>query len=580
MGTPGAILVSKKIRDELKNQPDISFSTLGSFQFKNVEEPLEVFALSNEGFAVPKVKDLKGKQTRKTSSINIKSKYTAYTFLLVALAIMAWAISHWTNNKDSWNESKDENTSIAVLPFINLNKSQELEYFSDGVTQEIIDELAKIKLIKVSAFTTTFVYKGLSKPLEEIANELNMTYLISGSSRFSEADKKVRLSVELIDPYSKDRLWFENFDEYLDDVPNIQSSVAKEVASELNIELSDSESMKLQKPNTESGEAFRLYLLAKAEINKLNPEGFENGTVYLEKALSIDPNYLQALTLLSWRYAVGGSADLTPGVRSTFESVELATPYLQKAVEIDSMMSDNYLVRANLKLYSQNNIMDAKRDVEKALELNSWPRIPTNYCICTAVSVYIALNDAETAQQVAEQAKEIDPQHALYDWDLGNIDLMQRNFVLAQENYKRSLAKANIPIFNAFLGLSYYANKDYNQALEYYQRSYDLTPLATRLSVAGLSAAYYQLGDYEMAQKYLDELIDRRNSDEYNLNLFIAYVYLEQGDRDKSLEYLELGLEDSDFGFAVYLQLFPGFERLEKEPRFQNILDQIQYPRM
>ena len=469
--------------------------------------------------------------------------------------------------------------SIAVLPLINLNNTDELEYFSNGVTQEIIDELAKINTIGVSAFTTTLLYKNQEKPQNEIAQELDVEYLLTGSYRLFEEDSRIRLSIELIDPFTKERLWNNTFDEELENAQLIQLAVARQVAEKLHIELTIAEEEDLEKPNTNSGEAFRLYLQAKSEINKLSSEGFENGTRFLEEALKLDPNFSQAHTLLAWRYTVGASADLVPGIKkSTKESVALAKPLIEKALKYDPEGSDIFLVQANLKLYSQNKIQEAREDVEIAFNISSWPRIPTNYCICSAVSVFIASNELSRAKEISEQAKEIDPGHVLYDWDLGNIAMKEGDYQLAQYHYGLSAGKADIPFFNTFLGWSYYYDQQYEEALKYLTKAYDNSPIAARWNVGSLSNTYFKMGDKENANQYLQELLNRDLSGEPHLNLFIADIYLERNERSEALDYLEKGVANSDFGFAIFLSLIPNFRALKNESRFQEILKKIQSP--
>jgi len=469
--------------------------------------------------------------------------------------------------------------SIAVLPLINLNNNNDIEYFSDGLTQEIIDELAKISSISVLAFSTIYPYKNNEQPQHEISKELGVTYLLSGSSRFFKDENRIKLSIDLVNPLTKERIWSDTFNEELKDAPNLQLIIARKVAENLNIKLTNSEEIDLEKPNTTSGEAFRLYLLAKSEINKLSPDGFINGTKHLEDALKIDPNYAQAYTLMAWRYAIGGSPDLAPGAAaSTSESVKLASPFIEKAIALDPKMSDIYLIRGNLKLYSQNKIQDAKKDVELAIELNSWPRIPTNYCICTAVSTYIALNDVARAKEVAKMAKEIDPMHVLYDWDLGNVAILEGDYVKAQKHFLVSVDKVPAPLFNSSLGLSYHYTGQYEKAREYLTMAYEFGPVPIRSSVSGLSNVYLKLGDKDKSDQYLNELLRRNEAGEHHLNLFIADIYLERNEITKSLDHLEMGVENSDFGLSVFMRLLPKFKTLQDNPRFQEILKRIQLP--
>ncbi len=578
MGIPGSVLLSNAIRNQIKNKNEFKLTSLGSFEFKNVAEPMEVFALHNDGLSVPVKSKIQGKFKDASRKQN---KLIRYIGIVALIAIGYFGIDYFTGLQAKPSETGfNENlkNSIAVLPLINLNnKNEDLDYFSDGVTQEIIDELAKINSIVVTAFSTTYQYKDREKSQIEIAKELGVNYLISGSSRIFSDNKRIKLSIELIDPFTKARIWNGTFDEELSDAPSIQLAIAKKVAENLDIELTIAEENDLEKPNTTSGEAFRLFLHARAEINTLSLAGFENGAKYLEEAIRLDPNYSQAHTLLAWRFAVGASPDLIPGTYSTQEGIALATPYLDKALELDPKSSDAYLVRGNLKLYSQNKIQEAKEDVDLAISINSWPKIPTTYCICTVVSAYIALGDVVVAKKYGQLAKKVDPGHPLFDWDNGNLEMMAGNYVQAQRLYETAVKKADIPFFNAFLGWSYYYNKQYDEALKYLTKAYENSPLAARMIMSALSNTYFKKGDKINADRFLKELLDRDAAGEHGLDLHIAYIYLERNNIKKSLNYLEKGLDNSDFGFAVNLSLIPKFKTLEGEPRFEEIRRKIQF---
>jgi TolB-like protein/Tfp pilus assembly protein PilF len=536
-----------------------------------------IYDFNSEGGLEKTKPENKIKDEEKPASLNNWKIASYISFVVIIGLLMINLFGKGKGRGIKTDESLE--ISIAVLPLINLNNTDAWEFFSDGVTVEIIDELAKISSIGVSAFTTTYPYKNQEKPQNEIAQELDVEYLLTGSYRLFEEDSLIRLSLELINPFTKERVWNNTFDEELENAQKIQLAVARQVVEKLHIELSIAEEEDLEKPNTSSGKAFRLYLQAKSEINKLNSEGFENGARFLEEALRLDPNFSQAHTLLAWRYTVGASADLIPGIKkSTKESVALATPFIEKALKYDPEGSDIFLVQGNLKLYSQNKIQEAREVVQKAFSIGSWPRIPTNYCICSAVSVYIATNELSRAKEISEQAKEIDPGHVLYDWDLGNIAMKEGDYVQAQYHYGLSASKADIPFFNTFLGWSYYYNQEYQEALKYLTKAYENSPIAARWNVASLSNTYYSIGDIENADKYLQELLNRDSSGEPHLNLFIADIYLARNERSKALDYLEKGVANSDFGFAIFLSLIPNFRALKNESRFQEILKKIQSP--
>ncbi len=221
MGIPGAILVSKKVRDELKNQPDFLMPSLGEFEFKNVQEPIEVFALANEGFAVPQRKELQGKFKSKNSLI---PKWLWLALIAVIVAVGLWLFL--SQQKSSITSDVSEN-SIAVLPFTNMNKDEEGELFCDGMMEDILTYLSKLQNLKVISRTSAMHYKNTTKKIPEIADELGVAHILEGSVR--KYGDKARINVQLIRAQDDHHIWAENYDRSLEDIFSIQSEVAQNI---------------------------------------------------------------------------------------------------------------------------------------------------------------------------------------------------------------------------------------------------------------------------------------------------------------------------------------------------------------
>ena len=260
-------------------------------------------------------------KNKRLNKVIITSLFVTIVFLLYN---QFWSIpSNDLNLSDSTTNEK----SIAVLPLFNITQKDELEYFSDGVTQEIIDELVKVKTFNVRGFASTIPYKNKDKSPLEIANELDVNYLISGSARVY--GDSVKLSIELINPHTKERVWNQTYNEVMNNAPSIQLLIAKQVAKSLNIKLTPTEKISLDKLNTTDGEAFNLFLKAKAENLKLTPEGFNNATQYLERAIELDPYYSQAYTLLAFNHNLNGQGFFNAKI-ATSEILSLVSPLINK----------------------------------------------------------------------------------------------------------------------------------------------------------------------------------------------------------------------------------------------------------
>ncbi|MFT6337825.1 MAG: TolB-like protein/class 3 adenylate cyclase, partial [Halioglobus sp.] len=188
MGIAGAILLSESVTEELKNQKDISTISLGHFEFKNITEPLEVFAVTNEGIKIPVSSQLKGKR-------------------------------------------KEITKTIAVLPFVNMSSNPENEYFTDGMTEEIINALAKIKSLKVTSRTSSFFFKNKNISIPQIGQELNVSTILEGSIRLS--GNKMRITAQLINVADDFHFWSESFDRSMEDIFAVQDEISLLIADKL-----------------------------------------------------------------------------------------------------------------------------------------------------------------------------------------------------------------------------------------------------------------------------------------------------------------------------------------------------------
>ena len=322
MGVPGAILLSKSIRDQIKNNAELQLSSLGSFRFKNVEEPMEVFAISNPGFIVPKRESLEGKLKAKT-----QQKRKIAVALLILIAVIAGIFiykSYFTSN-----EIVDTgNLSIAVLPFENLSSESEQDYFSDGLTEDIIDRLSKINNLKVISRTSVLNYKQSKLNASAIGDELGVKFILEGSVR--KMNKNVRVVVQLIDAEKDKHLWSITFDKAYTDIFEIQSGIAERIARYLKISLTETEKGQLVTIPTKSIEAYDLYLKARKLTSTRRLEENEMAVTLFHQALELDPEYADALASLAMVYWDKGNR-----WRQGSAWVDSAIFFANKSIKID-----------------------------------------------------------------------------------------------------------------------------------------------------------------------------------------------------------------------------------------------------
>ena len=290
LGDAGSVIVSKEISDKIKNRTEFQLTSLGSTRLKNVSEPMEVFALSNTGLIVPKPFSIDGFQDAKSKSgwISTKKFVIGTTVLLVALfAVFFWPSltkRHFTGN----------DKSIAVLPFENMSNDSAQEYFSDGITEEIITQLSQIRGLKVISRTSVMQYKDTRLSLKQVARELGVAAILEGSVR-KDGDR-IRITAQLIDASTDQHIWAKQYDKTPDELFDIQSEVALNIATELNVRMSDGMGKRLRRKPTENIEVYEDYLKAKkswpTEAEKL-----------LLGALQKDSTFAPAWAQLAFIYA-------------------------------------------------------------------------------------------------------------------------------------------------------------------------------------------------------------------------------------------------------------------------------------
>ncbi len=299
LGTPGSILFSKKVADEIKNKAEFKTVSLGSFELKNVDEPMEVFALANEGLSVPKREEMRGKlKVEPTKIIMAPHKKWIAVLTSTLLIIIALVIYSVFTSRTAFT-GKDK--SIAVLPFVNIGDDPSQDYLSDGITEEIITQLSKIAELKVISRSTAMLYKNSKKPVKQIAEEMNVSTILEGSVQ--KSGDEIRITAQLIDANTQEHIWAEHYDHRnLNEIFAIQSEVAQRIAHELNARLSKEEKIKIETKPTDNPEAYDLFLKGRYAYNYSTLEGFHNAETFFLKAIKKDPKFRLAYIVVRQTY--------------------------------------------------------------------------------------------------------------------------------------------------------------------------------------------------------------------------------------------------------------------------------------
>lgn len=525
LGTPGSVMISGKVFDEIRNHPGIRVEAFGEHELKNVFQSTSIFALANSGLDIPPqrhVQELTG------------------------------SYQH----------------SVAVLPFANFSSDPDNEYFSDGITEEIINLLAQIKGLEVASRTSVFAYKSTIKDVRVIAKELNVATVLEGSVR--KAGNRIRVTAQLINSSDGFHLWSENFDGELTDIFEMQDEIAKKIADKLAMDEFFDRNKPQNSAKPQNLEAYNKYLKGKHYWNKGTPEAIKKAIEHLEEAIALCDTYANAYSALAGCYTFLGATGILPSNEAYIKAEE----YASKAVELNSNNADSYVALGLVNLFFKWNFDQAEAYLKKAITIepdNSDARIGMAY-------VYRVLNNYEKAVHNLKAAVKIDP-----------LDL----------NAKIQLAGA------------YNVGKEHEKSLKLYNDVMELDA-SYRAAYEGKALAYTYLGKFEEARKeaakylelinephgggtflgYMASLMGNKSGIEENLDrlkrrsqerpdvdmsLDFACLYSCLGDNDKAFECLNESL-DKHLGAMVFFDSMLPLHTLKDDPRYEEIRQHIGLP--
>ena len=449
---------------------------------------------------------------------------------------------------DSYGEN-----SIAVLPFVNMSDDASNEYFSDGISEELLNLLSKIPQLRVISRTSAFSFKGKDIDIRTVAERLNVAHVLEGSVR-KDGDR-VRITAQLIDARSDTHLWSETYNRTFDDIFAIQDEIANEVVAQFKVTLLESVST----AQNSSPEAYALLLQVRHLFRLATPEAWEQSIGLLQKVISIDPTYAEAWSSLADIYI--NQADT--GLRDFDEGYSLARVAAQKALTIDPAHSNAHSGLGWIAESYDGDLAEAARHYERALLLN--PIDPNN--LGTAGLLARNLGRVDEAVTLLEAAVALDPVDPTGHSNLGHALLYAGQIEPAVISLRTTvLLSPDYVGANYFLGVALIHGGDPDAALEAIQREV-LEPFR----LVGLAMVYHALGKTTESETALAQLVDEYSEDAaYN----IAQVFAFRGEPDKAFEWLEKALTFSDSGLSEIVGQ-PEFSSLHSDSRWLPFLQNI-----
>jgi len=452
--------------------------------------------------------------------------------------------------------------SVAVLPFVNLSAEPDSEYFSDGITFDIINHLAKITDLKVISRTSVMRYRSTDKPLRQIGEELGVTTIVEGEVQ--RVGDRVRISAQLVDARSDEHLWAEQYDRELLDVFAIQSNVAQQVAAALKATLTSGEKQRIERRPTDDFEAYNLYLKGRYFWDRRG-EGLWKGLEYFQRALEIDPDYAPAHAGVADCYALFGFYGYVPAT----EALPKAKAAALRALEIDEGLAEAHSSLGFARLFYDWDPIAAEQDFKRAIELNPG-YAPAHYWYA---GVFNALGRFEAAMGRDQLALEVDPLsvfvNAHYAWML----LAARQYERAREQLKRTLElDASFALAHWLLGYAYAIDSSFDDGIRCLTQAVELSSRHPWF-LASLGWTYGMSGRADEARAVLSEL-DAIRRERYVRSYYFALVHIGLGELAESLDAFERAFEEHDM-YMVNLKVDPTFDCLLSEPRFMALLKKI-----
>lgn len=519
LGVPGGILISEKVFDEIKNQDNIRTRELGYFELKNVKLPVRIFAIANEGITVPNREQLKGK--------------TGYP-----------------------------GNRLAVLPFVNMSADPENEYFSDGITEELLNTLSKIDGLQVISRTSAFSFKGKQDDVRDIAIRLNVDKVLEGSVR--KSGSRVRITAQLINAADGYHIWSEHYDRSLTDIFEVQDEISSVIANKLREHLTSQEQLSpLVKAPVSNVNAYTTYLKGLYFWNKFTPADTRKAIRYFEQAINLEPTYAQAYAMTAAAYSyLGSNGQVLPE-----KAFKIVHQYADKALQLDSSIAESHTAKASAYLYYDWKWREAYEALQKAIRANRG--FMETYELLSMY--YILMGEKERAVQVIEEAEKIDPLSPVIMQALANTYIYAERYDDAIQRAEKLLkADPEMRICIEMMGWATGLKGDWVIALKLFEEVHRLTNHPLK-GLMGVGFAHAKLGNKDKALECIRKTEQRQTEEpDTVVDADLACIWYGLGNWDKTFYHLNQCV-DKRMTVNYFLE-YPAFRELKADPRYTELM--------
>jgi len=451
--------------------------------------------------------------------------------------------------------------SIAVLPFADHSPDRDQEYFCDGMTEELINALTKLRGLQVSAWTSTLRLRVKTHDILKISQQLKVGVVVAGSVR--KAGCQLRITVQLISTADGCYLWSETYDRELKDVFLVQEEISQAIVTKLKVQIVAGQSKNLVRRYTENLEAYNFYLKGRYHWNQRSERSLKSGIDYFEQAVALDPQYAPAYSGLADSYSLLGNYGVLPAKKVKARAMTAAL----KAVEIDPMLAEAHTALGHVKATYCWDWPTAREEYQTAISLN--PAYATAHH-WNAITYLAPLGMLDAALLEMEQAEELDPFSVSIKRDLAVICYYSRRYEEAAEHCQGAIdLNRNFPGGYWALGLAYEGLSLYAESVAAFRKGLSLAPDTPRL-LGSLGHAYAAWGKHSEAHEVLDRL-KQLSTVTYVSPFDFALVHLGLGNSDSCIEWLEEAYKSRSYEL-VSSGVDPKFDSVRSDVRFSKLL--------
>lgn len=462
-------------------------------------------------------------------------------------------------------EDHGRRRSLAVLPFANLSRDGSHDFFAEGMTDELIGCLMNIEALRVASRTSVMAYRGVPKPLRQIARELDVDWIVEGA--VIESGGRVRITAHLIEGATETQRWAEEYEKDLRDVLALQSAVARDIAREIRVTVTAPEQSRLAKSRSVDPESYDAYLRGRHFVNKRSHDDLKRAVDYFRTAIDKDPTYAPAYAGLADAYAMLGSVgyDVLP----PREAMPRAKAAAVQALEIDETMAEAHASLGYVKLSYEWDWFGAEEQFKRAIT-----------CRASCASAHLwyghclfALQRLDEAAREMRRALELEPLSIPCNLGVGWSLYYERKYEEAVAQYRKTLEiSPDLPMALYELGLCYQNMRRYDEALAAFQKGHEMSR-GEAASVMLLAHLHALNGRYEDARRHLATL-EAMATQTYVPSLYMAFVYVGYGDSDRAFAWFERAYQERS-SYLIYLAVEPSLDVLRSDSRYAHLIRRL-----